>query len=293
LRLSLGLASDAPPAKVAVAKPVKTARTTSKPTAVVTAESSDDGESEASAIEIAPDDERADGVYSGAESDDEDLAPPPPKPSKRPRSPSPAPKAKKAKKAERVEVKGSTFLPSLSAGYTMGESDASDYEGSDDERKNGKGKNRMGQRQRQACVRFLSLADVVPHDGLHRLWEKQYGESANHLKKQPPSAELGTSDRGRGRGRAVESGRGRGAPAPRGRGEPPARGRGAPTTRGRGAPPAAIPERTSAAVPAGRGEPPVKSKPPVDVHPSWAAAAKRKEAEALAMKPQGKKITFA
>ncbi|CAL1713097.1 unnamed protein product [Somion occarium] len=61
----------------------------------------------------------------------------------------------------------STFLPSLSVGFTRGDSDASDVEDAEvDAVDGGTRKNRRGQRARRA------------------IWEKKYGGNANHVKKQ-------------------------------------------------------------------------------------------------------------
>ncbi|KAI0953322.1 hypothetical protein AcW1_007570 [Taiwanofungus camphoratus] len=61
----------------------------------------------------------------------------------------------------------STFLPSLSVGFTRGDSDASDWSDGDADLANDMPKkNRRGQRARRA------------------IWEKKYGKNANHVKKQ-------------------------------------------------------------------------------------------------------------
>lgn len=151
LRLSLGLAGGAPaPSKASVktAKPVKPSSTPAATPAPINEASSEEEESEAEKADerSAVDDERPDGVYSGSESDE--ASPP----LERPRKPSPALAKRRKRSTADVEVKGSTFLPSLSTGFTLGESDASEYESDEEKGKLGKGKNRMGQRARQACV---------------------------------------------------------------------------------------------------------------------------------------------
>ncbi|CCM03541.1 uncharacterized protein FIBRA_05675 [Fibroporia radiculosa] len=59
----------------------------------------------------------------------------------------------------------STFLPSLSVGFTRGDSDASDWSDGEANIADGGRKNRRGQRARRA------------------IWEKKYGKNANHVKK--------------------------------------------------------------------------------------------------------------
>lgn len=60
----------------------------------------------------------------------------------------------------------STFLPSLSVGFTRGDSDASDLSDAETNVADGVRKNRRGQRARRA------------------IWEKKYGGNANHVKKE-------------------------------------------------------------------------------------------------------------
>ncbi|PCH40085.1 Bud-site selection protein [Wolfiporia cocos MD-104 SS10] len=64
----------------------------------------------------------------------------------------------------------STFLPSLSVGFTRGDSDASDISDAEANVADGVRKNRRGQRARRA------------------IWEKKYGKHANHIKKEREAA---------------------------------------------------------------------------------------------------------
>lgn len=111
-----------------------------------------------------PEDEMIVDVESDAPNDgyDTDGEPIVAGPSKRPRSPSldqvDAPPAKRRESA---------FLPSLSVGYTLGDSDAEEWSGAEDERrreeKASTRKNRRGQRARQACVRDTD-AELIAQD---------------------------------------------------------------------------------------------------------------------------------
>ncbi|CED85503.1 Bud-site selection protein, BUD22 [Phaffia rhodozyma] len=104
-------------------------------------------------------------------------------------------KPKKPEPAKKKKIASSTFLPSLSAGYTFGGSDSEPEELSDD---GGARKNRRGQRARKA------------------IWEKKYGANANHLKAARANGEDTSLESnafvGRGRGgfagRGGSSGRG-------------------------------------------------------------------------------------
>ncbi|KAK4201550.1 Bud-site selection protein [Triangularia verruculosa] len=78
-----------------------------------------------------------------------------------------SPPPKKTKKAPKVEVNGSTFLPSLMGGYISGSESASDVDIGPTR------KNRRGQRARQA------------------IWEKKFKEQAKHLKKQQEKRDAG------------------------------------------------------------------------------------------------------
>ncbi|PIL22546.1 hypothetical protein GSI_15235 [Ganoderma sinense ZZ0214-1] len=77
------------------------------------------------------------------------------------------PPPKKAKSSAKPVADGvSTFLPSLSVGYTRGDSDASDISDGEGAAADAPRKNRRGQRARRA------------------IWEKKYGRNANHVKTQ-------------------------------------------------------------------------------------------------------------
>ncbi|KAK0668470.1 BUD22-domain-containing protein [Cercophora samala] len=78
-----------------------------------------------------------------------------------------SPPPKKSKRAAKVEVNGSTFLPSLMGGYISGSESASDVDLAPTR------KNRRGQRARQA------------------IWEKKFKEQAKHLKKQQEKRDSG------------------------------------------------------------------------------------------------------
>jgi len=141
-------------------------------------------------------------------------------------------------------------------GYISGSEDDNDpFEEFDDSAEKPK-KNRRGQRARQA------------------IWEKKFGQGAKHIKeggnvnggdKRSEGWDLkrGATDGGRG-GKSSRGGRG-----------------GRPTMGGRG-------EKPSAA------EPPKKKHrdDAGELHPSWLAAKKAKEAKAGTVPFQGKKITF-
>ncbi|KAI0072861.1 Bud-site selection protein [Panus rudis PR-1116 ss-1] len=78
-----------------------------------------------------------------------------------------APKPKASSKPTATPTASSTFLPSLSVGFTRGDSDASDIDEAEiNAADGGVRKNRRGQRARRA------------------IWEKKYGKNANHVKKQ-------------------------------------------------------------------------------------------------------------
>jgi hypothetical protein len=201
------------------------------------------------------------------------LSPPPPAsltPSRsQSLSPSPssepakASRTSKPKKVAPVAKPGlSTFLPTLMGGYWSGsESSASDIEDGPPVRKN-----RPGQMARRA------------------IWEKKYGERANHIKtgKGPVGkskddgwdAKRGAKDASGGRGRGGFNSRG---------------GRGG-TNKGRTRSyEKATGENAIAVEPKKRG---MGKKDDVGVlHPSWQAAKKAKEAKKMASF-QGKKITF-
>jgi hypothetical protein len=151
------------------------------------------------------------------------------------------PKAEKKSRQPRESVKDSTFLPTLMGGYISGSESASDVEMEIAPRKN-----RLGQRQRRLRA------------------EKKYGSKASHLKKQRMNRDDGW-DMKRG---AVGEEDDRKKPWKRGINNPLATetsnaGQDGPTT-GQGEP-TKSPKKI----------PPKKSD---DLHPSWAARKKAKEA---------------
>lgn len=174
--------------------------------------------------------------------------------------------------------KTTTFLPSLSLGGYWSGSDTS-HPSSDNDSSAAKiqvRKNRMGQQARRA------------------LWEKKFGQNANHVKKQghvhdrnqgwdPRKGAQGVDDekgkRGRGRSRGRGSGRGvvdarRGG----GRGSRVDGGRFAESTGANSDP--VVPRKT-------KGNPATEG----PLHPSWEAARKAKEQKKV-MPFQGKKVVF-
>ncbi|TFK86785.1 Bud-site selection protein [Polyporus arcularius HHB13444] len=179
--------------------------------------------------------------------------------------PAPAQDAKSKTKASAGE---STFLPSLSVGFTRGDSDASDI--SDDEA-DAPRKNRRGQRARRA------------------IWEKKYGKNANHVKKQQeqdPRQQRRDGSRGAGGGGNAK-----------GPGKAQSQARGAPARRG--AQKFVAPQQTDSGwgkpVGAGAGANPKTGAPKEDkgLHPSWEAKRKLKEKLNPSIVPaQGKKIKF-
>ena len=189
----------------------------------------------------------------------------------------PVPKTKL--KLPTAPPKSTTFLPSLSlSGYCSG-SDSS-HASSDNDSSAAKiqvRKNRMGQQARRA------------------LWEKKFGQNANHVKKQAHvhdrnqgwdlrKGAQGVDDekgkRGRGRGRGGGIGRGvGGARKGGGRGSRVDGGRFAKSTGANSDP---VVARKTTAKPATEGP----------LHPSWEAARKAKEQKKV-MPFQGKKVVFA
>lgn len=199
------------------------------------------------------------GESDEAEDSDDSGAEDAPAKQKQPSSKGPAAKASTSKTGE------STFLPSLSVGFTRGDSDASDLDDAEVARaEGGVRKNRRGQRARRA------------------IWEKKYGKNANHVKKQQAAgAERGPQGR---RGPRDANGPRDGARKPFGRPQQ----NGAPRPQG----PSAGPQRTSAPSHAPAGPPPRK-KDDKPLHPSWEAKRKLKEKQNPALvAPQGKKIVF-
>ncbi|KAJ6160183.1 hypothetical protein N7497_004720 [Penicillium chrysogenum] len=176
---------------------------------------------------------------------------------------SPPPKKAKAAKGSAAAVNSTTFLPSLMhGGYWSGSEEATDEEDSGAKPVR---KNRMGQQARRA------------------LWEKKFGASANHVKKEQMAAKYGGRDNGwdtkRGATDGVRGGRG---------------GRGG--RRGGFGGGSARPQNRDGPGPTGphSGERPGKPKgPPMDegpLHPSWEAKRKAKEQTTAAF--SGKKVTF-
>lgn len=177
-------------------------------------------------------------------------------------SPEPKLRPKKTSKSKTVSTKpGSTFLPSLIGGYWSGtESEASDIEDSAPQIR----KNRPGQAARRA------------------IWEKKYGEKANHIKSgQPPIGSSRRKDDGWDpkRGAKDESNGGsRGFRAKREIGRPDERG----SYRATG-------DNAITVQPRKRG---MGKKDDVGVlHPSWQAAKNAKDIKKTA-KFEGKKVTF-
>ncbi|KZW03352.1 Bud-site selection protein [Exidia glandulosa HHB12029] len=192
--------------------------------------------------------------------DDSDDDPPPP----------PAARAKPSTKTSQSQAASSSvFLPSLSVGFTRGDSD-DDWSDGEAKVADGVRKNRRGQRARQA------------------IWEKKYGRNATHVKKRQEldaRAAAYAGVRGRGRGGA------RGAPGAGGRGRGgaqshPARGAGSRSGQGPAAQSGRVNVQPSA--PTSKASRAVADKP---MHPSWEA--KQKQKAAVFIQPsQGKKIVF-
>ncbi|KAH9891636.1 Bud-site selection protein [Cubamyces lactineus] len=192
------------------------------------------------------------------------------------------PAAKEPKGKSKAVGAESTFLPSLSVGFTRGDSDASDLSDADAEAAAADlpRKNRRGQRARRA------------------IWEKKYGKNANHVKKQRESAAQGQQrqwNNGKGsKGPAREGGSGGKpgqGPPPRGRGGPHGQ-RGSAGGSGGFAPPPADkgwPKKQGA----GADRQQDKKKDDKPLHPSWEAKRKLKEKLNPSIVPaQGKKIKF-
>ncbi|CAF9922249.1 hypothetical protein IMSHALPRED_005636 [Imshaugia aleurites] len=154
-----------------------------------------------------------------------------------------------------------TFLPSLSlGGYWSGSDTGSSDNDSAAAAKTEVRKNRMGQQARRA------------------LWEKKFGQNANHVKKQGLDRDQGWDAR-RGAVGADERGkRGRGRGGGDGRGGSRGGGRFAKSTGANSDP---VVARTVTSKPAAEGS----------LHPSWEAARKAKE-QKKAMPFQGKKVVF-
>ena len=180
-------------------------------------------------------------------------------------SPPPLDSRASQKSTTKSRPKSTTFLPSLTLGgyYSGSESGSSAF---DDEDQSAAAitarKNRRGQRARR------------------QLWEKKFGQKANHLRNQTRDqgwdarkGALGENG-GRGRGGRREGGRGRGG----GRDGRVGGSRGSKTT---GANSELLKTRAGGA----------EAKKDGPLHPSWEAAKKRKEAKVGAAF-EGKKIVF-
>jgi hypothetical protein len=192
-------------------------------------------------------------------------SPTPPSESESESVPSPPPQVTKAPKSKSIaaNVGGSTFLPTLMGGYYEGsDSSASDI---DEEVVNDipVKKNRPGQMARQA------------------IWEKKYGQRANHIKKGLGSvAERKAKDDGWDAKRGAKDGDAKGRFGSR-------RGRGWEAGRAGGG--RATGENST---PVGEMKMGVGKKDHDGVlHPSWQAAKKAKEMEKAATF-QGKKVVF-
>lgn len=185
-------------------------------------------------------------------------------------SPSPPPASRKAKKVARAKKPtgkpgSTTFLPSLMGGYISGsESEASDLDLAPP-------KKRLGQKQRQA------------------IWEKKYGGQANHVKHQVNQQRQGARDNGWDMKRGAVGGDDAGGNKPwkKGVSNPLAgrQGRDHSSGHGRGngqRPQASFEQKPKA---------PPKKDDEGQLHPSWEARKKAKEAQTTAAFV-GTKITF-
>ncbi|CZR52245.1 uncharacterized protein PAC_02122 [Phialocephala subalpina] len=180
--------------------------------------------------------------------------------------PEPEPRPKKTSKPKVQSGKGgnSTFLPSLMGGYWSGsESEASDLENAPPAKKN-----RPGQMARRA------------------IWEKKYGEKANHIKTgQGLVASRGKDDGWDAKRGAKDSSSGRGRGREPNRDKPKVMNR-----KDRRSLMGGTGENATPIAP--RNEPPKKMRDDVGVlHPSWQAAKIAKEMK-KAVAFQGKKVTF-
>ncbi|KAJ5634372.1 hypothetical protein N7528_002214 [Penicillium herquei] len=167
---------------------------------------------------------------------------------------SPPPKKAKASKASAAPAQSTTFLPSLMmGGYWSGsESEATDVEETVAPPKR---KNRMGQQARRA------------------LWEKKYGEKANHVQAEQLSQKY-NRDNGWDTKRGATGGSGRDKRGARGGDS------GRPLNRA---------ERRRAGIPStGQHKQPPKDEGPL--HPSWEAKKKLKEQATATF--SGTKVTF-
>lgn len=201
--------------------------------------------------------------------DDDDETPPP----TNPHPPRPI-KTTKQPPTNSTTTK-TTFLPSLSlslAGYYSG-SDSSPRSSSDDnENPTQARKNRMGQQARRA------------------LWEKKFGNNANHVKKG--AKRDGDGDGGRDRKGALDGhgdGKGRGRGRERGGGRGRGRGSMGGTRGGRGK---SMTGANSDPVGVRKAKGTGKKAEEGPLHPSWEAARRAKEQTKMAAPFQGKKVVF-
>ncbi|ORX36361.1 Bud-site selection protein [Kockovaella imperatae] len=208
----------------------------------------------------------------------------------RPNKTSASTPAKKTK-PNKAPVTSSTFLPSLSTGFIMGDSDSDpdldpDVDGAGVVGNKAVRKNRRGQRARQA------------------IWEKKFGKHAKHV----VARERAEEDAQRAVQARAMRGRGRGRGAPFGSGmRDEGRGLGHHTEQDQPDRGAASLSRASRGVRGSRGmgrggpfgghdayshgQAPAQQTKSTGVHPSWEAA-RMKKREMGAVKPQGTKIVF-
>ncbi|KAK9897464.1 Bud-site selection protein [Cystobasidium minutum MCA 4210] len=197
---------------------------------------------------------------------------------KDPKSSKEASKSKRQKVTATSPPTTSAFLPSLAAGYTLGDSDGSVY--SDDDAADTKParKNRRGQRARQA------------------IWERKYGKNAKHvIKSQQRNAE---TEEARQRAKAEKEiehlkKTGRYVYGVESNLTKPSEGKQSRTWTA-ATPSDKATEKMSALL-AAEAEAKAKKAPANNaLHPSWEARKKAKEAQAnlAAAKPAGKKIVF-
>jgi len=217
-----------------------------------------------------------DGLPSASSDEDEPAIPlsvskrPKPRPPSRTRS-------KPLPKSSTGLITSSTFLPTLSTGFTLGDSDSDpdldrDPDGIVGTQK-AERKNRRGQRARQAFVFPSYQRSVVLTRG--RIWEKKFGKNAKHVIKAKEEERNGPVGNGwglsrgpRGGAQGVEQAGGREmAPVPIGDGFAP----------------------RSAASTARQPPPPDTSKK--GLHPSWEAARIKRAREGAAA-PKATKIVF-
>ncbi|KAG5652899.1 hypothetical protein H0H81_003160 [Sphagnurus paluster] len=211
------------------------------------------GSIEGEDVEDSEDEESEDG--------DGDLAAAPPPSKKKATAPSKAP--------TKTSTLQSTFLPSLSVGFTRGESDDSDL--SDSEIKAADieiKKNRRGQRARRA------------------IWEKKFGRNANHKKKEAEEMSH-NRERHKASGRRQPDAK----VVPQYRQEADAGwGQRAAAAQGSAHPRSLAPAHKTGHQTRGFGKGRIDEKP---MHPSWEAKKKLKEKEHAGIVPSlGKKIKF-